>query len=309
MWEPAEAAELLFEASVHRGYDSFGYLSNNGKFDLKKFAIPATIGVRTGLVEIPKTAHWFIGHVRQATHGDPNNPSNNHPIVHKDWVGVHNGIIWNYNSILNRTGREDPLAEVDSEAIFAAVHNWGLHNGLKALDGDMAAALVNTKHPETIHLATTEYRPLWIGETATGATYFASEKAILLELGIEYTALWMFDEYSIATFDHGKMLSYERYRDTPKRKKAPVQSGWGEYYTDETDDKRIQKATWEEWERSVTEQEEEAANGMKVLYYHRGKLLTEKQYFDIQLDEEVERRLLAYDTVLDSDHGLELLHE
>lgn len=57
-----------------------------------------------GLLDMARGAQMLIGHCRWATHGDPANNLNNHPHDGGDaWV-VHNGVIYNYETIARRHG-------------------------------------------------------------------------------------------------------------------------------------------------------------------------------------------------------------
>ena len=66
----------------------------------------------------------LLGHTRDPTKGSPQIPSNNHPIVRGDTIGIHNGTIKNDDEIFLRlidmktSGR---IGSVDSEAIFALI--------------------------------------------------------------------------------------------------------------------------------------------------------------------------------------------
>lgn len=155
--------------------------SESAGFKVRKYPMKADDDAMKYL-DIPSDAQWWLGHVRLATHGTPAYPGNNHPIVHKRWGVVHNGIIRNYEVVLNKTGRALPHTEVDSEAIPAAVNKWGVKSGLRAMKGDMAVALVKRTKPDTIYLARGEGRPLYIAVSKTGAVYFASERQILHKL-------------------------------------------------------------------------------------------------------------------------------
>lgn len=68
-----------------------------------------------------------IGHTRHKTQGSPLNPDNNHPIRTGSIVGVHNGMIYNDDEVFDwlkeeSKGEVKRIAQVDSEAIFAAVN-------------------------------------------------------------------------------------------------------------------------------------------------------------------------------------------
>lgn len=209
----------MLPAVEHRGRDAFGFMWWDGSDSIKtrKVVGPATRNLC--FLDIPMEARWWIGHVRLATHGTETYPGNNHPLLHGEWVGVHNGIVCNYRSILQETGREDPRADVDSEAILAAVDVYGLKPGLKKIVGDMAAVLVDRKNPATVYLVRGETNPLWMGRSATGAWYFASEASVLQELDInwdETATPFPMSEYHLAVVRDGRLVHYKQYQDRPQ---------------------------------------------------------------------------------------------
>jgi hypothetical protein len=158
------------------------YLTADGTIHTAKFEGRSDTPEAAANMVIPEEheAHivWLVGHVRYFTHGTPKNMNNNHPIAHGKIVGVHNGVLRNHRQILAVTGREHDDAEVDSEAIFAAVNKWGHRAGLKRVTGDMVTVYANREKPETLHIARTHGRPLVFTHTAGGSLLFASEADI-----------------------------------------------------------------------------------------------------------------------------------
>src|SRR5438309_1095190 len=134
-------AQALLAAIAERGTDAVGYA----------YAAPDTVVVKQRTpasrlleqVAVPPGANELILHVRDFTKGHPSIEANNHPIRHGPVVGVHNGVIFNDDELLEayglRRAREDMT--VDSEAIFAlAGHTDGRAEVLEELRGSMATA-------------------------------------------------------------------------------------------------------------------------------------------------------------------------
>jgi hypothetical protein len=68
---------------------------------------------------------------------------------------------------------------VDSEAIFAiAAHSHSDPHALEALHGSMAAAWLDARQPQLVHVARGVGRPLWLGKGRDGS-FFASTKVAL----------------------------------------------------------------------------------------------------------------------------------
>jgi glutamine phosphoribosylpyrophosphate amidotransferase len=138
-------------------------------------------------LSVPASAGQLLVHVRDYTKGHPSIAANNHPVLHGPVVGIHNGIITNDDELLglHDCARAEPEMTVDSEAIFAvAAHSRSDAAALEALEGAMAAAWLDEREPELLHLARGVGRPLWLGEGRDGV-FFASTR-VALEVAERY---------------------------------------------------------------------------------------------------------------------------
>lgn len=124
-----------------------------------------------------------VGHTRWATHGDPADNGNNHPLVAGPIIGVHNGVIHNYRQLRGEVGA---AAEVDSEVIFRVLRRHsngrvrprGIRKALARLRGDYAIAFAHLGHP-TIWLCR-NHRPLVIArDYERGVLCFGSQADLL----------------------------------------------------------------------------------------------------------------------------------
>src|SRR5947207_6180462 len=166
------AAQSLLAGIAERGADAVGYAHRapGGPY-------PTVVKQRTPAsrlldrISVPAGALQLLVHVRDYTKGHPSIAANNHPVRHGPVVGIHNGIILNDDALLERHGcaRAEPQMTVDSEAIFAvAAHSRSEARALEELEGAMAAAWLDEREADLLHLARGTGRPLWLGEGRDG---------------------------------------------------------------------------------------------------------------------------------------------
>ena len=212
------AAQALLAAIAERGADAVGYAYRT--------AAGPSIHVhkqRTGAsalldaIELPAEATEALVHVRDYTKGHPRIEANNHPIRHGAVVGIHNGIIFNDEEVLDRHGfeRAHPEMTVDSEAIFAlAEHAHGAARALEELRGSMACAWLDERRSGVVFIARGVGRPLWIG-SGRHETFFASTSRALeiveRYIGVELRKREL-DEGTLVALSHGREAWSERFR-------------------------------------------------------------------------------------------------
>src|SRR5438034_3203846 len=175
------AAQALMAGIAERGADAVGYAHRvpGGGIEIHKQRSGASALIDE--VTLPAAATETLVHVRDYTKGHPRIEANNHPIRHGAVVGVHNGIIFNDDELMEAHGfeRGEPEMTVDSEAIFAlAEAHEGRAEALEQLRGSMATAWIDERRPGTVFLARGVGRPLWVGAGRDEA-FFASTKHAL----------------------------------------------------------------------------------------------------------------------------------
>jgi glucosamine 6-phosphate synthetase-like amidotransferase/phosphosugar isomerase protein len=175
------AAQALLAGIAERGADAVGYAHRcpGNSVEIHKQRSGASALLEQ--VVLPAAASEVLVHVRDYTKGHPRIEANNHPIRHGAVVGVHNGIIFNDDDLMEEQGfeRAEPLMTVDSEAIFALAEAAdGAASALEQLRGSMATAWIDERRAGTIFLARGVGRPLWIG-TGPEEFFFASTKPAL----------------------------------------------------------------------------------------------------------------------------------
>lgn len=217
-WTPTELAQLMFRCVAQAGPDAFGLMwcTADGEIRSAKWAGPPDDLDLLAEVDLPDDIAWFIGHARDSRpaaggHGPPSEPLNNHPVRHHHIAGVHVGTITNYRRILKVTGRMDDRAEVDSEAIFAAVARYGPRRGLASVNGILAIAFVDLRDPSTIRLARSWGAPIGTAWTAGGALAFSSQRATLSAVGAD-AATQVTGQYQLLSVCQGGITGREQYR-------------------------------------------------------------------------------------------------
>ena len=174
--DPTLLAKEMLLGIESRGRDATGIAWNKGEAGvwITKSNIPAKEFITD--LWVPENVSTFIGHTRWATKGSPSNNDNNHPIDATGIVGIHNGCIFNDDSIFDMIGTEHRIAQVDSEAIFALLARADLDTSdiLAMIEGSAAIAWLETDNSEVLHLARISSSPLIVSYTEKGSLFFAS---------------------------------------------------------------------------------------------------------------------------------------
>lgn len=175
----AMTASLAYDM-MSRGKDATGVATVDfkGRWKVRKKDVAADVFL-AGKQGIGTNCQSALIHTRAATQGRPENPLNNHPIVHGSIVGIHNGIVYNDDDLFKHFGWERN-AQVDSEAIFAAINHLELDEALKNIDAGWAVAWFDADNdPRKLWLARGFSSPLYYALTVSGSIVFAStEKAV-----------------------------------------------------------------------------------------------------------------------------------
>ena len=200
-----QAAEVLLNGLgrlEYRGYDSAGIAVLDGDDKIKM--VKAT-GKLKNLIEKTEQGkslpgHCGIGHTRWATHGEPNE-INAHPHISgylndedeytdSNVVGVHNGIIENYEELKEKLFRHDYklYSQTDTEIAIKIVDYYykkykigpidAINRMMVRVRGSYALALMFKDYPGEIYVARKD-SPMIIGVT-DDETYLASDASAIL---------------------------------------------------------------------------------------------------------------------------------
>lgn len=191
-----QAAPILLkglEKLEYRGYDSAGLSVRNGTSDTEIVKAKGRLKALAEKTDDGKAMKGTIGigHTRWATHGEPSE-KNAHPHCSDDHnvIGVHNGIIENYQELKEKLFRHGYTfySQTDTEVAVKLIdyyekkYNQGplysLTHAMQRIRGSYALAVMFKDYPETIYAARKD-SPMVIG-IAEGASYLASDVTPIL---------------------------------------------------------------------------------------------------------------------------------
>lgn len=192
-----EAAPILLDGLSkleYRGYDSAGIAVRDGGNDAVVVKAKGKLSMLSEKVDGGKAIHGTtgIGHTRWATHGEPNE-TNAHPHVSDDGnvVGVHNGIIENYQELRDKLVRHgyEFYSQTDTEVAVKLVDYYYKKYNLGPVDaiaktmvrvrGSYALCVMFKEYPGEIWVARKD-SPMIIG-VSDGETYIASDVPAVLK--------------------------------------------------------------------------------------------------------------------------------
>lgn len=208
----------------YRGYDSAGIAIRDKEIEVFK-----SKGKLTNLIEKIKDKDLKgtcgIGHTRWATHGEPNE-KNAHPHVSNDGnvTLVHNGIIENYQELIQKLERHDYklYSETDTEVLTNLIDYYykkykmgpidAINRTMVRVRGSYAIAVMFKDYPDEIWVARKD-SPMIIGKDKNG-TYLASDVPAILK----YTnKVYYIDNLEAACLKKDKVIFYDLNGDTVEK--------------------------------------------------------------------------------------------
>ena len=233
----SQAAPILLDGLSkleYRGYDSAGLAVRDGE---NKTKIVKAKGRLKALAE--KTDHGYalagtcgIGHTRWATHGEPSE-TNAPPHTSDDGnvVGVHNGIIENYQELKNKLLRKDYefYSSTDTEVAVKLIDYYykkyehtpvdAINHAMVRIRGSYALAVMFQDYPGEIYVARKD-SPMIIG-VENGDCYVASDVPAILK----YTRnVYYIGNLEMARLANGTVTFYNL--DGDEIEKKPTQIKW-----------------------------------------------------------------------------------
>lgn len=231
-----QAAPILLDGLAkleYRGYDSAGLAVRDGNKD-------AVIVKATGRLRVLEektnggkalTGTCGIGHTRWATHGEPSE-MNAHPHRSDDGnvIGVHNGIIENYQELRDKLTRRGYTfySQTDTEVAIKLVdyyykkYNIGpmdaITKAMVRIRGSYALALLFKDYPGQIWVARKD-SPMIIG-VQNDETYMASDVPAILK----YTRqVYYIGNHEMACLEKGKVTFYNLDGDVIEKPLIPIE--------------------------------------------------------------------------------------
>ena len=232
-----KAAPILLDGLAkleYRGYDSAGLAIRDGE------ANPVVVKAKGRLKVLSEKTDGGaalkgtcgIGHTRWATHGEPTE-NNAHPHIVDDYnvVGVHNGIIENYQELRDKMIRKGYkfYSETDTEVAIKTIDYYYkkyTHDPIEALAktmvrvrGSYALAVMFKDYPGKIFVARKD-SPMIIG-CDKDASYLASDVPAILK----YTrSVYYINDLEMACLEEGNVTFYNLDGDTIE--KTPTEIDW-----------------------------------------------------------------------------------
>ena len=216
-----QAAPILLDGLSkleYRGYDSAGMAVRNGTAEPEIVKAKGRLKVLAEKTNDGKTllGDCGIGHTRWATHGEPSvENAHRHCSDDRNVVGVHNGIIENYQELKDKLTRKgyEFYSSTDTEVAIKLIDYYykkyvgtpvdALNHAMIRIRGSYALAVMFKDYPEEIYVARKD-SPMILG-LGEGESYLASDVPAILK----YTRkVYYIGNLEIGRLEKGKITFY-----------------------------------------------------------------------------------------------------
>ena len=204
-------SELMIATSIRGRHATGAFVVNKSGISFTKNALPADQMVETEswnklMNTVSNETLAIVGHVRYATHGSPDENSNNHPIINNTIIGVHNGVITNDCELCEKYPYDE---EVDSAAIFSMLATYAeksrlstanISKALPELKGTFAIIAADNRRRDSIFVARDSTNPLVYHKDKASRLLWLSSTGSIMRDGLddESIAPIMLPAYSVA---------------------------------------------------------------------------------------------------------------
>ena len=232
-----QAAPVLLEGLSrleYRGYDSAGLAVRDGDGPIKVVKAKGRLKVLEEKTNEGQAlaGDCGIGHTRWATHGEPSE-TNAHPHSNEEGtiVGVHNGIIENYQELKQKLLKHGYrfYSQTDTEVAIKLVDYYykkylgtpvdALNHAMVRIRGSYALAVMFKDYPEEIYVARKD-SPMILG-IADGESYLASDVPAILK---HTRTVYYIGNLELGRVQKGKITFYNL--DGDEIEKEPVEIKW-----------------------------------------------------------------------------------
>ena len=231
-----QAAPVLLdglEKLEYRGYDSAGIAVRDGEKDVEIVKAKGRLRVLAEKTNDGTAMHGTcgIGHTRWATHGEPSE-LNAHPHCSDDRnvVGVHNGIIENYQELREKLQHKgyNFYSDTDTEVAIKLIDYYykkyehtpvdAINHAMVRIRGSYALAIMFRDYPEEIYAARKD-SPMIIG-VADGESFVASDVPAILK----YTrSVYYIGNMEMCRLQKGKVTFYNLDGDEIEKDLVEIQ--------------------------------------------------------------------------------------
>ncbi len=232
-----QAAPILLDGLAkleYRGYDSAGLAVRDGDSEIEVVKAKGRLKVLAEKTNggLAMKGCCGIGHTRWATHGEPSE-TNAHPHHSDDGnvVGVHNGIIENYQELRDKLTRKGYqfYSSTDTEVAVKLIDYYykkylgtpvdAINHAMVRIRGSYALAVLFKDYPDEIYVARKD-SPMILG-IEDGACYLASDVPAILK----YTrTVYYIGSMEIGRLQKGKITFYNL--DGDEIEKEPTLIEW-----------------------------------------------------------------------------------
>ena len=230
-----QAAPILLDGLSkleYRGYDSAGMAVRNNTADVEIVKAKGRLRVLAEKTDngLAMMGDCGIGHTRWATHGEPSE-NNAHPHASDDRnvVGVHNGIIENYQELKDKLLRKGYLfySATDTEVAIKLIDYYqkkyrqgpvdSIARAMTRIRGSYALAVMFKDCPNEIYVARKD-SPMIIG-VGEGETFMASDVPAILKYTRE---VYYIGNQQIARLSKGEVHFYDIDREEIEIEKSEI---------------------------------------------------------------------------------------
>ena len=230
-----QAAPILLDGLSkleYRGYDSAGMAVRNNTADVEIVKAKGRLRVLAEKTDngLAMMGDCGIGHTRWATHGEPSE-NNAHPHASDDRnvVGVHNGIIENYQELKDKLLRKGYVfySATDTEVAIKLIDYYqkkyrqgpvdSIARAMTRIRGSYALAVMFKDCPNEIYVARKD-SPMIIG-VGEGETFMASDVPAILKYTRE---VYYIGNQQIARLSKGEVHFYDIDREEIEIEKSEI---------------------------------------------------------------------------------------